>query len=56
MFCANGNQPEFTFTLMMRKIKNGLWYNFVSQVKFSFVMFVSNAFAHLLIRNLNSFD
>jgi hypothetical protein len=24
MFCANGNQPEFMFTSMMREIKNGL--------------------------------
>jgi len=34
-YCAHDNQ-----------LKKGLWYN-ESQVKFNFVMFVSNAFAYV---------
>ncbi len=49
---CHGNQLEFMFTPMMRKINKRLPCN-VSQVKFKFLMFVSSWFAHVLKGNLN---
>jgi hypothetical protein len=55
--CAHGNQPKFKFTLCTLQRTwiqlhthdekdKWLWYN-VSQVKFTFVMFVLSAFAYV---------